>query len=1317
MSHATVSAEADRGAVTTGGETVTVLFTDLVGSTELHARLGEDAAQDLRRTYFSLLREAAAGHEGEEVKSLGDGLMLVFHSSARALSCAVAMQAAFAAYNAEHGDLLGLRVGINVGEVIREEDDYFGTTVVVAKRLCDRAEGGHILVSQLVRQLVGTRGGFSFRDLGALSLKGLADPLPACELERAPRQGGAEAADAEAGEPTAREARTAPATEPPALPLPAPLEAERAGGFVGREEALEWLSVRLEHARAGRRQLVLVAGEPGIGKTWLSSELARRAHGQGTLALYGRSDQETLVPFQPFVEALSHYVTHCPEGELRARVEGIGAELGRLLPALRRRLLELPEPAAGDPAAERYRLFEAIGTLVREVARSVPVILVLDDLHWADKATLLLLRHLVSSPEEAPLLILGTYRDAELTRAHPLSEMLADLRRERRFERLPLDGLSEAEVEALIARWAGQAPAPELTRAIWRETEGHPFFVQEILRHLLETGAVQAREGRLRSKLSRARIGIPEGVREVIESRLGRLDERVHRLLSVAAVIGREFDADLLERVAEPTGETLFELLEQAAAAQLVTEAPGAPGGYAFSHALIRETLYGQLSGPHRVRLHQQIGEALEHLAPEERGLPLAELAHHYFEAATGGDVLQKAIDYAALAGLRSTEQLAYEEAAAHYERAVRGLALKGGNEPRRCELLLAQGESRFNAGEFKLARETFRQAGDLAEDLGLPHELARAALGFGGDLSFEVGVIDSVLIALLERALSLLGEEDSALRASVMARLAEALAISPQRERAAALAEQAVQMARRVGDKGVLAGVLSKTLWAWAGPHNLDAQLATAREIVELAEEAEVTTTLFDGYHWLFAGLFERREVAAARAVMEVRSRLVEQIRQPYYLWETALGEAEQAFLDKPVSEIEPLVWRALELGQPTQNASAVQEFGAQMCYVRLFQGRAGEIRAAIEGFADFSPQVPAFRCGLAWIYCELGRDEDARRELERLAVNDFADMPRDLFWLGGIELLADVCAYLGDEPRAATLYELLAPYEEHNIVAGEWGVPRGSAHRQLGVLAATASRFDQAAAHFEAALERDVETGSPHALAKARCDYASMLLHRDRPGDRERALALLDEARLAAEHLEVTSVVDRAAQLRADALGESAVPAARRGVRLGGRAALIASEAKAAVSTRGRATIAKLFGDASDEELERRFGSPLAQRAMLTAVARSFQPRLSFGFEGEIAYELTHSTRPGGSGESDWWTIRIEGGKAVARKRQAEAPAVTVHISVPVFVRLTCGEDNPVAAMLEERLMAEGDLMLGARLTEMFGAVSPSDVLSATG
>jgi class 3 adenylate cyclase/tetratricopeptide (TPR) repeat protein len=1298
----------------TGTATVTLLFTDLAGSTELLSRLGDEAADDLRRRHFELLREAALSHGGHEVKTLGDGVMVAFPSALAGVSCAVAMQMRIARNNAEHPDRhLGLRVGVNVGEAVSEEDDYFGTPVVVAKRLCDRATPGEILVSQVVRALVGSRGDYRFTDLGALSLKGLADPVAASRLEW---DSGLSVAHREQHARDGQVAAPDFAPDEDRLPFPAALAAEARGRIVGREIQLARLVEELETARAGRRRLVLLAGEPGIGKTRLAAELASVAHERGAVVLYGRCSEETLVPFQPFVEALGQYVAQCSLPELRRSLGDGGGELARLLPELRRRLPALPEPAPGDSDTERYRLFEAAGSLLFATAHQSPAVLVLDDLHWADKPTLLLLSHIMRSAEQAPLLIVGTYRDVELTRSHPLAETLGDLRRERLFERLALEGLSEEDVAILIGAWAGQDPPAEFAHAVWRETEGHPFFVQELLRHLLETGAIRERHGHLAPKGSLKRMGIPEGVKDVIERRLARLDEATNRVLSVAAVIGRDFPVDLLEHVCEVSGERLFELLEAAAAARVIVVAPGASERYSFSHALIRATLYDDMTAPHRVRLHQRIGDALEALQDGDRDVRFGELAHHYFEAAAGSDALGKAIEYAEYAGLYAAGQLAYEEAAAHYERAVHGLALKGGDDSRRCTLMLALGENQWNAGEFVLARQTFRQAGELAERLGLADELARAALGLGGGFAHALGMVDPVLTAMLERALALAGDQDGALRAQLLARLAEALALTPQRDRAAVLAEQAEQMARRIGDPAVLASVLIRGLWARVGPDAVDEQLGTAREIKRLAQEAGSEGALYEGYAWEIGALLKRGEIASARTAQEEHARIAERLRQPYYLWLAAAHQAADTFLEQPVSEIERAVARTVEIGQTTQNPTAVELFGAQIMFVRLFQGRAAELRAAARGFAD-AVGIPGWRCGLALVCCEMGRDDEARRELERMAVNDFAEIQRDLFWLTCLELLADVCAHLGDTRRAAALYELLAPYEDCYVVLAEWAVPRGSVARPLGVLAATMGRFDQAAAHFEKALERDAQTGSAHAVAKARCDYATMLLDRAAPGDRERALALLDEACAAAERLEMTAVVDKATALRQEDAGDDEPFSERRRARLSERAARFTSEARAAVSTRGRDTLGKLLGDVSDDALDRRFGSPLAERALLTAMARSYQPRLAFGFQGEIQYEFTHP--PGADGErpSDWWTIRIDGTRAVARHRTAHNPAVTVHLSVPTFVRIFSGEDDPVAAMLEGRVTAEGDLVLGARLTEMFGAVSPSDVLAPTG
>ncbi|OGO53269.1 MAG: hypothetical protein A2148_09075 [Chloroflexi bacterium RBG_16_68_14] len=580
-------------------DTVTVLFTDLVGSTELLERLGDDAAESVRRAHFSLLRHAVAARGGQEVKTLGDGLMVAFSSAIDALACAVAMQQAVHRHNQQQAEehRLQVRVGLHVGEPIRDEQDYFGMPVVIARRLCDSAQGSQILVSELVRGLVGSRGGHAFRRLGPLTLKGLAEPLPACEVVWEPAVEGAEAH------------RTAVAKPPRPLPLPPLLAGGERTAFVGRERELQTLLECWGQAQTGQRRLVLLAGEPGIGKTRLAAEFAVGAHTDGATVLYGRADEEALIPCQPFVEALVHNTAAYPADELRARLGTSGAKLATLVSELAEASAGLrrearPEGSAG-PEGERYRFFEAVSSLLTEASRVGPLVLVLDDLHWADKPTLLLLRYILRRPEPSPLLILGTYRDTELARTHPLSETLADLRRDRAFERISLKGLDEAEVSALIGAWGGQPPSA-FVRAVYEQTEGNPFFIEELLRHLAEIGAIYEREGRLTTDLTVARLGIPEGVKEVIGRRLARLSEECNSILTIASVIGREFGLDALERASDLPGDRLLQSLEEAITASVVSEVPLAVGRYSFSHALIHEALYGELTTTRRVRLHGQ---------------------------------------------------------------------------------------------------------------------------------------------------------------------------------------------------------------------------------------------------------------------------------------------------------------------------------------------------------------------------------------------------------------------------------------------------------------------------------------------------------------------------------------------------------------------------------------------------------------------------------------------------------------------------------------------------------------------------------------
>jgi pimeloyl-ACP methyl ester carboxylesterase len=352
--------------------------------------------------------------------------------------------------------------------------------------------------------------------------------------------------------------------------------------------------------------LLLLAGDAGIGKTRLAAEFALAAHAEGATVLFGRTDEESGLAYQPLVEALRHYVAACPLAELEAQARATGAELLRLVPELAQRLPDLSAPPPAEPDSERYRLFDAFAALLAEASRACPVVLVLDDLHWADRATLLLLKHIVRSPEPSPLLILGTYRETELVRSHPLSEALADLRRDRAFQRTSLKGLGQGDVGALIATWFGREAPRAFVRAVHEQTEGNPFFVEEVLRHLAETGAIYRREGRWITDLTIAGMGIPESVKEVIGQRLSRLSEDCNSVLTVASVIGREFGVEALERASDLSGDRVVELLEEAVAAHVVVEVPQVVGRYSFSHALIHEALYDELTTTRRVRLHGQ---------------------------------------------------------------------------------------------------------------------------------------------------------------------------------------------------------------------------------------------------------------------------------------------------------------------------------------------------------------------------------------------------------------------------------------------------------------------------------------------------------------------------------------------------------------------------------------------------------------------------------------------------------------------------------------------------------------------------------------
>jgi tetratricopeptide (TPR) repeat protein len=454
------------------------------------------------------------------------------------------------------------------------------------------------------------------------------------------------------------------------LPLERPPLLERVPSeltFVGRERERRLLGEAWTRAVTGRRQLVLLGAEAGMGKTRLSLEFARACADERAIVMIGRCDEEALIPYQPFVEALAWFARACPESDLHAALEaaGGGAELGAFVPDLLTRVPGLPRPTPMNAQGQRYRLFETVRAFLAAASQPFPILLLIDDLHWADKPTLSLLRHVVRGSDAARLCIVSTYREDELGPTHPLTEVLADLRRERDVSRIALPGLAQSEVRRLVETLATPDLSSTLARKMTDSTGGNPFFVGEMLRHLQETGALAADPGR-----RDAALRLPAGVREVISRRVSRLSDTCRKAMTLASVLGQEFQFDVLQPFSEINEEPLLDAVDDACRAQLVDEVAGHPGRYSFHHALIRDTLYGEIPASRRVRHHRRAGEILERLSAGRPDSSITDLAYHFCLAASAG-VADKAIDYATRAGDRMATALAHEEATRYYDLAL----------------------------------------------------------------------------------------------------------------------------------------------------------------------------------------------------------------------------------------------------------------------------------------------------------------------------------------------------------------------------------------------------------------------------------------------------------------------------------------------------------------------------------------------------------------------------------------------------------------------------------------------------------------------
>ena len=917
-----------------------------------------------------------------------------------------------------------------------------------------------------------------------------------------------------------------------------PLDRLAGGVFVGREKEMDELRAGLEDALSGRGRLLMLVGEPGIGKTRTSEEFATYAGLRNAQVLWGRCYEGEGAPaYWPWVQAIRSYVHDRDPQELMSEMGPGAADIAQVVSEVRERLPGLPAPPTLEPEQARFRLFDSITTFLKNASNRQPIVLVLDDLHWADKPSLLLLQFLARELRGGRLMVLATYRDVELRREHPLADTLGELTREGLSQRILLRGLSKRDVARFIELTSGVTPPEALVEAVYRETEGNPFFVNEIVRLLVADGRLERPE-----EVKSWSVTIPQGVREVVGRRLNHLSKECNGVLTIASVIGREFGLDTLERVSAVSGDRLLEALEEAAAARVIAEMPRMVDHYSFTHALIRETLYEELSTARRVRLHRQIGDVLEELESGNLEAHLPQLAYHFSEAAQGGDV-DKAIDYATQAAERAMSLLAYEEAASHYEQALQVLELQEPpDEGQRCELLIARADAQIKGGESAEAVETAEAALELARNVHPPELLAKAALAY--ELSrFAAGTVtaDTRAASALEDALRALGSEPSSLRALLLSALPRATWGTAPVESKLAWAREAVEISDKIDDVSVKIEALNGMHWALWGPERVEERVEVANEIARLAEEAGDKGLAVLGYVWGITNLLELGDIEGVDRKIEAFAPLAEELRQPALHYNLAMWRAMRALLEGRHEEAEPLAIQAVQAGQRAQTAAAAQFFGVQMFDLRWKQGRLGDLEGTVKNFAEQNPQVPAWRCAIALIYAEMGKEEEAREELDRLAVNGFRDLPVDANWLVSMGLLADTCALLGDERYAPMLYELLSPYAGRCVVAGIGVSCVGAASRHVGLLATLMGRTDEAEKHFKDALELNARIGAPPWVALTQQWYSQMLLARDEPGDREKALELVSQALDTAQEVGMKALVERALALKLQAQGIS--------------------------------------------------------------------------------------------------------------------------------------------------------------------------------
>ncbi|MGH9184803.1 MAG: ATP-binding protein [Acidimicrobiales bacterium] len=1010
------------------------------------------------------------GH-GRVEDQAGGRLLAAFASVADALEAAVEVVQASSAQ---------ARVSVHVGEPYREDGAWSGPAVDTVRALCGSGPPGEVHTTPLVALLAGPLKRFTFTS--------------ALEVDR----------DGRGRTTTVLAVDWTPASAA-TIPFPGSLTAEGLP-FGGRGREMAALGAAFERARAFGWRLMLVAGEPGVGKTRLVAEFGRTVHRDGAVVLHGRCDEVPLGPYQPFVEALRHYAAHADLADLAASLGEQAPLLSRLIPDLAEP--ELQDRSAADDGLARYLLFEAMAGVLVQAAADTPLLLVLDDLHWADEPTLVLLRHLLQRAAPAPVLVVGTYRDNLVRDRSTLADALADLRRIDGVERIALGGLSRDDVVAICRTRAGHELAGEMGALVDRlaqRTEGNPLFLTHSLRHLTELGTLRFVEGRWELVGPAVDVGLPEGVRAMMGQRVARLSDGGQRVLAAASVLGPEFPIGVLEGVGGVGGDELLDVVDEALRARVLVE-QGGGDRLAFGHALIREVLYDELSLSRRQRVHQRAAAAWRRAGGEP-----AEVAHHLLAAVPTVPAIEAA-EGVVEAARAAIEQTGYEIT---IDLCGRGLSTLGlaESDPRRIDLLAVRAQAATAIGQLDQGRADTGEAARRALDAGDVERAVEALVQWCG-FAPEVGMDERHIVELTDRALAMLPPDAEVLRARLLGARTWRRLADPDPEAVEAECVEAYELARRTGDReALLHATIAYRVVSDRRPlsERRDDILAAIEEATANYEERMVRAIGRRHVMTLAAERGDRTRFERARADFEDKAKTA---HWPMGMAVALRGRGSHALRRGDLAEAEALAGQAAALAPFAVRSQALHLFA-----VYAEQGRLAEVEPEITGFAARQPDIGAWRAAQAFLFAELGRLSEARSVLAGLIADAGTHLDHPGVAATTLAVLPEAVATVDDPALAAPLYPQLRRWCGQQLIVLDF-LCFGSADRRAGLLAMTLGKFDDAVTHLEAAITLDDAFGSPLWAAHGRSALARALRRRAGAGDGERAAKLASEASVVAEH-----------------------------------------------------------------------------------------------------------------------------------------------------------------------------------------------------